>query len=209
MRRAENSDPSNTFLGLLDHTELNLFDGHKSNSLIVMFPQRIGPSKSSKPSCSQKAKPVQDVVPVLQIQAAADPLPAVSEESVDVSMKEEEPLCQAFSEMLLTVQDVDEKDADLPQLCSEYVKDIYNYLHVLEVILPPSLSRCAASTCCVTSVRLLRCSRPCEPTTCRAMKSLSACGRFSSTGWSRFTPGSSCCRRLCSSQSPPWTVSSR
>ncbi|XP_072237272.1 G2/mitotic-specific cyclin-B2-like [Leuresthes tenuis] len=95
-------------------------------------PKKIGPSKS-KASCSQKAKPVQEVVPVLQIQAAADPLPAVSEESADVSMKEEEPLCQAFSEVMLTVQDVDEQDADLPQLCSEYVKDIYNYLHVLEV----------------------------------------------------------------------------
>ncbi|XP_049895799.1 G2/mitotic-specific cyclin-B2-like [Epinephelus moara] len=47
-------------------------------------------------------------------------------------MKEEEELCQAFSEALLTVQDVDEQDSDLPQLCSEYVKDIYRYLHVLE-----------------------------------------------------------------------------
>uniref|UniRef100_A0A4W6CE47 G2/mitotic-specific cyclin-B2 n=1 Tax=Lates calcarifer TaxID=8187 RepID=A0A4W6CE47_LATCA len=61
------------------------------------------------------------------------PVPSVSEASADVSMKEEEELCQAFSEALLTVQDVDEQDADLPQLCSEYVKDIYNYLHVLEV----------------------------------------------------------------------------
>ncbi|KAM4592412.1 G2/mitotic-specific cyclin-B2-like [Odontesthes bonariensis] len=76
----------------------------------------FGQSKSTKPSCAQKAKPVQGEVPVqLQIQAAS------------------EPLCQAFSEMLLTVQDVDEQDADLPQLCSEYVKDIYSYLHVLEV----------------------------------------------------------------------------
>lgn len=51
-----------------------------------------------------------------------------------MSMREEEELCQAFSEALLTVQDVDEQDSDLPQLCSDYVKDIYNYLHVLEVI---------------------------------------------------------------------------
>lgn len=47
--------------------------------------------------------------------------------------EEEEQLCQAFSEALLAVQDVDEHDEDLPQLCSQYVKDIYNYLHVLEV----------------------------------------------------------------------------
>lgn len=104
---------------------------------LLLFPQRTGRAKASaKPSCAQKAKPtaVQVVHPVVQVQAPADPLPPVSEESADVSMKEEEELCQAFSEALLTVQDVDEQDADLPQLCSQYVKDIYSYLHVLEVI---------------------------------------------------------------------------
>lgn len=48
-------------------------------------------------------------------------------------MAEEVELCQAFSEALLTVQDVDENDDDQPQLCSQYVRDIYNYLHDLEV----------------------------------------------------------------------------
>ncbi|XP_044213170.1 G2/mitotic-specific cyclin-B2-like isoform X2 [Thunnus albacares] len=88
--------------------------------------------ESAKPSCAQKAKPSQPVHPVVRVEVPADPLPPVSEESADVSMKEDE-LCQAFSEALLTVQDVDEQDADMPQLCSEYVKDIYNYLRVLEV----------------------------------------------------------------------------
>lgn len=55
-----------------------------------------------------------------------------------MSMKEEQELCQAFSEVLLDVQDVDEQDADQPQLCSEYVKDIYNYLRDLEVICFPT-----------------------------------------------------------------------
>uniref|UniRef100_A0A3Q3LF13 G2/mitotic-specific cyclin-B2 n=1 Tax=Labrus bergylta TaxID=56723 RepID=A0A3Q3LF13_9LABR len=73
------------------------------------------------------------VPPLVQVPAPADPLPSVSEESADVSMKEEAELCQAFSEALLAVQDVDELDADQPQLCSEYVKDIYKYLQVLEV----------------------------------------------------------------------------
>ena len=50
----------------------------------------------------------------------------------NVSMKEEE-LCQAFSEALLAVEDIDEGDSDLPQLCSEYIKDIYGYLQRLEV----------------------------------------------------------------------------
>ncbi|XP_022603824.1 G2/mitotic-specific cyclin-B2 isoform X1 [Seriola dumerili] len=93
--------------------------------------KRRGPAK---PSCAQKPKPTL-VVPsavVVKVQAPADPVPPVSEESTDVSMKENE-LCQAFSEALLTVHDVDEQDADLPQLCSEYVKEIYKYLHVLEV----------------------------------------------------------------------------
>uniref|UniRef100_A0A3B4FMR3 G2/mitotic-specific cyclin-B2 n=1 Tax=Pundamilia nyererei TaxID=303518 RepID=A0A3B4FMR3_9CICH len=56
------------------------------------------------------------------------------ESATDVSMKEETELCLAFSEALLAVQDVDEEDADQPQLCSEYVKDIYKYLHNLEVL---------------------------------------------------------------------------
>ncbi|XP_030581022.1 G2/mitotic-specific cyclin-B2 isoform X2 [Archocentrus centrarchus] len=89
---------------------------------------------SAKPSCAQRTKPVHVVAPIVQVQAAAAPLPSVSEESVvNVSMKEETELCQAFSEALLTIQDVDEQDVDQPQLCSDYVKDIYKYLHVLEV----------------------------------------------------------------------------
>lgn len=67
-----------------------------------------------------------------------------------MSMKEEEEekqLCQAFSEALLAVEDVDEEDADLPQLCSQYVKDIYSYLHVLEVIYSLCRSDSLLSSC--------------------------------------------------------------
>ncbi|XP_076012024.1 G2/mitotic-specific cyclin-B2-like [Genypterus blacodes] len=91
---------------------------------------------SAKPSGVHKAKPAavpKPERPVVQTQAPSDPLPPVAEEVADVSMKEEEQLCQAFSEALLTIQDVDEEDADMPHLCSEYVKDIYAYLRVLEV----------------------------------------------------------------------------
>ncbi|KAF7656586.1 hypothetical protein LDENG_00039350 [Lucifuga dentata] len=98
--------------------------------------KKTGPVKAStKPSVVQKAKAtavVQPARPAIQIKAPADPLPPVAEGSADMSMKEEE-LCQAFSETLLTVQDIDEDDADLPHLCTEYVKDIYAYLHMLEV----------------------------------------------------------------------------
>ena len=48
-------------------------------------------------------------------------------------MTEEGELCQAFSEMLLKVEDIDAEDSDMLQLCSEYVKDIYSYLMYLEV----------------------------------------------------------------------------
>ncbi|XP_056602037.1 G2/mitotic-specific cyclin-B1 [Triplophysa dalaica] len=41
-------------------------------------------------------------------------------------------LCQAFSDVLLDIKDVDADDYDNPMLCSEYVKDIYQYLRQLE-----------------------------------------------------------------------------
>ncbi|XP_032069637.1 G2/mitotic-specific cyclin-B1 [Thamnophis elegans] len=44
----------------------------------------------------------------------------------------EDILCQAFSDVLLEVKDVDTDDVSDPNLCSEYVKDIYNYLKFLE-----------------------------------------------------------------------------
>uniref|UniRef100_A0A8C3ISI1 Cyclin B1 n=1 Tax=Chrysemys picta bellii TaxID=8478 RepID=A0A8C3ISI1_CHRPI len=44
----------------------------------------------------------------------------------------EEVLCQAFSDVLLEVKDVDVDDGADPNLCSEYVKDIYGYLRDLE-----------------------------------------------------------------------------
>lgn len=51
----------------------------------------------------------------------------------DVSMKEEN-LCQAFSDALLCkIEDIDNEDWENPQLCSDYVKDIYQYLRQLEV----------------------------------------------------------------------------
>ncbi|KAM6157351.1 G2/mitotic-specific cyclin-B1 isoform 1-T1 [Erethizon dorsatum] len=44
----------------------------------------------------------------------------------------EEDLCQAFSDVILAVNDVDAEDGADPNLCSEYVKDIYTYLRQLE-----------------------------------------------------------------------------
>uniref|UniRef100_A0A8B9S720 Cyclin B2 n=1 Tax=Apteryx owenii TaxID=8824 RepID=A0A8B9S720_APTOW len=52
---------------------------------------------------------------------------------MDVSMQEED-LCQAFSDVLLNnIEDIDAEDWENPQLCSDYVKDIYLYLRQLEL----------------------------------------------------------------------------
>lgn len=69
--------------------------------------------------------------PVVQVAAVPD----VPEQPVGASVEDDgEQLCQAFSAALLSVEDVDEHDGEQPQLCSEYAKEIYNYLHELEVI---------------------------------------------------------------------------
>ncbi|XP_015727897.1 G2/mitotic-specific cyclin-B2 [Coturnix japonica] len=52
---------------------------------------------------------------------------------MDVSMQEED-LCLAFSDVLLhNIEDIDADDSGNPQLCSDYVKDIYLYLRQLEL----------------------------------------------------------------------------
>ncbi|CAL8378583.1 unnamed protein product [Boreogadus saida] len=51
--------------------------------------------------------------------------------SVAVNTKEEE-LCEAFSHAILTVEDIDDQDVEMPHLCAEYVKDIYAHLMALE-----------------------------------------------------------------------------
>ncbi|KAG9489439.1 hypothetical protein GDO78_005420 [Eleutherodactylus coqui] len=78
-------------------------------------------------------KPKAVPVPVTVIDAPAkesSPVP------MDVSMKEEEELCQAFSDVLNSVDDIDAEDSENPQLCSEYVMSIYSYLQQLELQQP-------------------------------------------------------------------------
>ena len=41
-------------------------------------------------------------------------------------------ITEALSEQLL-IEDIDSQDADNPQLCAEYAKDIYKYMKKLEV----------------------------------------------------------------------------
>lgn len=82
-------------------------------------------------------------VQVAAVQVAA--VPSAPREpagaSVEEEKEEQQQLCQAFSAALLSVEDVDEQDGEQPQLCSEYVKEIYGYLHELEVTQAPRLAR--------------------------------------------------------------------
>ncbi|XP_062357179.1 G2/mitotic-specific cyclin-B2 [Cinclus cinclus] len=88
-----------------------------------------GPSKTANgtvlpkaPAVANQANKETDVIKV-----PMSPVP------MDVSMQEED-LCQAFSDVLLNnVEDIDAEDWENPQLCSDYVKDIYMYLRELEL----------------------------------------------------------------------------
>uniref|UniRef100_A0A8C7PDY2 Cyclin B2 n=1 Tax=Oncorhynchus mykiss TaxID=8022 RepID=A0A8C7PDY2_ONCMY len=92
-------------------------------SKAVPSKKTVAAKASTKQSMNQKDQPA-------AVRTKRSPVPQ-PEESANVSMKEEE-LCQAFSVALLAVEDIDEGDSDMPQLCSEYIKDIYGYLQCLE-----------------------------------------------------------------------------
>ncbi|KAL4617587.1 G2/mitotic-specific cyclin-B1-like [Arapaima gigas] len=86
------------------------------------------PAKSERSSEEQSKKEL----PKVEQQVQVLPEPA-SPSPMETSGCESEELCQAFSEVLLNIKDVDADDYDNPLLCSEYVKDIYKYLRQLEV----------------------------------------------------------------------------
>ncbi|NXM33342.1 CCNB2 protein, partial [Oxyruncus cristatus] len=87
-----------------------------------------GPSKTTNGTVLRKAPAaVNQVIKETDVPKALSPVP------MDVSMQEED-LCQAFSDVLLNnVEDIDAEDSENPQLCSDYVKDIYLYLRELEL----------------------------------------------------------------------------
>nr|O93229.1 RecName: Full=G2/mitotic-specific cyclin-B2 [Rana japonica]BAA32563.1 cyclin B2 [Rana japonica] len=96
------------------------------------------PAKNSN-TTSKTTRPVAKVSNVsvkpkaVTVTEAPSQVKEASPVPMDVSMKEEEELCQAFSEVLNHVVDIDAEDGGNPQLCSEYVVDIYNYLREREV----------------------------------------------------------------------------
>ncbi|XP_057240522.1 G2/mitotic-specific cyclin-B2 [Malurus melanocephalus] len=87
-----------------------------------------GPSKTTNGIVLPKAPAaVNQAIKETDVPKVLSPVP------MDVSMQEED-LCQAFSDVLLNnVEDIDAEDWENPQLCSDYVKDIYLYLRELEL----------------------------------------------------------------------------
>ncbi|NXE87080.1 CCNB2 protein, partial [Menura novaehollandiae] len=101
-----------------------------------------GPSKMTNGIVLPKAPAaVNQAIKQTDVPKVLSPVP------MDVSMQEED-LCQAFSDVLLNnIEDIDAEDWENPQLCSDYVKDIYLYLRELEVGCSTSalLSPCGGS----------------------------------------------------------------
>ncbi|XP_010876173.1 G2/mitotic-specific cyclin-B1 [Esox lucius] len=100
---------------------------------------KVDPAKVEKKVTTRvgKAPEVQQpkavaVVPPVQLDVQALPEP-MSPTPMETSGCAPNDLCQAFSDVLLNIKDVDADDYDNPMLCSEYVKDIYKYLQQLEV----------------------------------------------------------------------------
>ncbi|NXX91979.1 CCNB2 protein, partial [Centropus bengalensis] len=88
-----------------------------------------GPSKKTNVTVNVPKSPpaVKQTAKETNVPKAVSPVP------MDISMHEED-LCQAFSDVLLNnVKDIDAEDSENPQLCSDYVKDIYLYLRELEL----------------------------------------------------------------------------
>ncbi|XP_062984723.1 G2/mitotic-specific cyclin-B1 [Elgaria multicarinata webbii] len=90
---------------------------------------KVTTRKAIKPT-GKAAEPVKEEKPIPEPVKLESP--AASPMETSGCAPAEDMLCQAFSDVLLEVKDVDTDDASDPNLCSEYVKDIYNYLKVLE-----------------------------------------------------------------------------
>ncbi|CAB1426421.1 unnamed protein product [Pleuronectes platessa] len=86
-----------------------------------------------KPKAPKNVVPVKpEVLEVPEVQVLPEP---ASPCPMETSGCEPGDLIQAFSDVMLetAVRDVDADDYENPMLCSEYVKDIYKYLRLLEV----------------------------------------------------------------------------
>ncbi|XP_062845602.1 G2/mitotic-specific cyclin-B2 [Trichomycterus rosablanca] len=124
-RNAENPAPHNGKAGDIKVGALRAVLGELSNFAAKPAKTTKGMKSAAQPAAVQPKR-----VPVVpEIRPPASVVPPFQ---AGVSMKMEEELCRAFSESLCPIEDIDKDDADIPQLCAEYVKDIYVYLRSLE-----------------------------------------------------------------------------
>ncbi|XP_074850364.1 G2/mitotic-specific cyclin-B1 [Carettochelys insculpta] len=107
-------------------------------------PPKALPKKEAKPPAAAAKPPTKKaprapekmIEPVTEQKLVPEPTklesPSSSPMETSGCVPAEDVLCQAFSDVLLEVKDVDADDGADPNLCSEYVKDIYSYLRDLE-----------------------------------------------------------------------------
>ncbi|XP_027461549.1 G2/mitotic-specific cyclin-B1 isoform X2 [Zalophus californianus] len=92
--------------------------------------------KAPEPVPEPVPEPEPEPEPVKEEKLSPEPIlvdtPSPSPMETSGCAPAEEYLCQAFSDVILAVNDVDAEDGADPNLCSEYVKDIYAYLRQLE-----------------------------------------------------------------------------
>ncbi|XP_026777295.3 G2/mitotic-specific cyclin-B1 isoform X2 [Pangasianodon hypophthalmus] len=93
----------------------------------VVVEEKKVPEPVQQPKQEPKQEPKQ--LPKVENEIFSEPSSPVPMETSGCAPDE---LCQAFSDVLLNIKDVDADDYDNPMLCSEYVKDIYKYLRQLE-----------------------------------------------------------------------------
>ncbi|XP_025243244.1 G2/mitotic-specific cyclin-B1 isoform X3 [Theropithecus gelada] len=145
--------------GLRPRTALGDIGNKVSEQLQAKMPMKkeVKPSATGKVIDKKLPKPLEKV-PMLVPVPVSEPVPEPEPEPEPEPVKEEklspepilvdtpspspmetsgcapaeEDLCQAFSDVILAVNDVDAEDGADPNLCSEYVKDIYAYLRQLE-----------------------------------------------------------------------------
>uniref|UniRef100_A0A8C0J8W2 Cyclin B1 n=1 Tax=Chelonoidis abingdonii TaxID=106734 RepID=A0A8C0J8W2_CHEAB len=101
----------------------------------LLSPQETKPPSAAVKPLPRKATRAAEVIePTKEQKPISEPAKSPSPSPMETSgcVPGEEMLCQAFSDVLLEVKDVDVDDGADPNLCSEYVKDIYGYLRDLE-----------------------------------------------------------------------------
>uniref|UniRef100_A0A8C7A4V6 G2/mitotic-specific cyclin-B1 n=1 Tax=Neovison vison TaxID=452646 RepID=A0A8C7A4V6_NEOVI len=101
----------------------------------TLVPGKVIAKKIPKP-LEKSPKPVSEPEPVKEEKLLPEPIlvatPSPRRMETSGGAPEEEYPCQAFCDVILAVNGVDAKDGADPNLCSEYVKDIYAYLRQLE-----------------------------------------------------------------------------